>query len=153
MLHGATGATDLLAADEAVRAAAFEGQLCGLEVPPIFVFFHNGADVCKERFEFLGWHGVLVLVFVCRPYLSGKIDLGSEAIKCAVDRFWCEYLLSGKVVDCRTHCFKIGNALEVAFAPQLPMQVGCERSVINRDHRGLGCGPKLRRTGQRFDRV
>jgi hypothetical protein len=60
LLHGATGATDLLAADKAIRAAAFEGQLFGSEVPPIFVLFDDGADVCKERFEFLGWHGVSV---------------------------------------------------------------------------------------------
>ncbi len=60
MLHGATGATDLLAADEAVWAATFEGRFFGSEVPPIFVLFDDGLDVCKERFEFLGWHGVSV---------------------------------------------------------------------------------------------
>jgi hypothetical protein len=64
MLHGATSATDLLTADKAVRPAAFEGQPCGLEVPPIFVLFDDGLDVIDECFEFLGWHGVLVLVFV-----------------------------------------------------------------------------------------
>jgi hypothetical protein len=112
VLHGATGATDLLAADEAVRAAAFEGQLCGLEMPPIFVFFDDGADVCKERFEFLGWHGVLVLVFKCRPYLSSKIDLGSEAIEGTVHRFGCEYLLGGEVVDAGTDRLKLSDAFE-----------------------------------------
>jgi hypothetical protein len=60
VLHGATGAADLLAADKAAWAAAFEGQLCGLEVPPIFVLLDDGADVFDECFEFLGWHGVSV---------------------------------------------------------------------------------------------
>lgn len=152
MLHGAGIATDLLAADEAVRAAAFDDQLCGSEVPPIFVFFHNGLDVCKERFEFIGWHGVLVLVFECCPFLSSEIDGGSESIKCAVDGLGCEYLLGGEVVNAGTDRLKLGDALEGTFAAQLPMQVGCAWVVINRDHR-QECGPKLHRIGQRFDRV
>jgi hypothetical protein len=53
VLHGAGITTDLLAADEAVWAATFEGRFFGLEVPPIFVLFNDGADVlnkCSELF-------------------------------------------------------------------------------------------------------
>lgn len=76
------------------------------------MLFDNGADVLNECFEFIGWHGVLVLVFECCPYLSGKIDLGSEAVKCAVHRFGCEYLLGGEVVDGATDRFELGDAFE-----------------------------------------
>jgi hypothetical protein len=51
VLHGAGITTDLLAADEAVWAAAFDDQLPSVKVPPIFVLLDDGADVLNECSE------------------------------------------------------------------------------------------------------
>ena len=48
MLHRAAIASDLLAADETLWAAAFECDPSGGELSPVFVLLDDGADVCKE---------------------------------------------------------------------------------------------------------
>ena len=67
--------------------------------------------------------------------MSGKVDGVGEAVERAVGLFGSEYLLRDEVVDRAPLRLKFSDALEVALAAQLPVQVGCGGFVINRNHR------------------